>query len=141
MAEQIKPQTTEVKPKAPEPKAPLPAPATPPAPTKEQALAHVEKIKEHLKSFEGKVGHNPFLYFKKAISSLRDRVKKGDTEAISQLLKIPVDVAPTQELLSERFNYAHGEDLSNEAAERKAKEQRVNKIKAANPQIGNLDNM
>jgi hypothetical protein len=55
-----------------------------------KAESRITEIHEHLKSFEGKKGCNPFFYFNKFVKPLTDRYGKGERteELYKQILSL-----------------------------------------------------
>lgn len=55
-----------------------------------QAETQLEKVTKFLSSFEGKHGHNPFMFYDQKIKPLADRYLKGERsqELFDQMIKL-----------------------------------------------------
>lgn len=78
------------------PKSPV-VTSTPSAIDWNKAEEKVSQIHNHLKGFEGKPGHNPFMYYNKFVKPLVDRYVTGQertAELYNQIMSLKVE-APT----------------------------------------------
>ena len=65
-----------------------------------KAEERLKQVIAHLKNFEGKPGHNPFIYYNHKVQPLADRYNKGERtpELFKLLTELPLE-APTLDKL------------------------------------------